>query len=781
MSRDPVVPTDDHLPPEHIRLTQAAVEAGEQGRLEEAEDALRRLIDWRKASGLPQDSFTFSNLASCLLSRGRLEEALAYCVPALDAACLSGSARELGVAMTVRGQVAQANGQLDMAIADLQKAAEVLKSSGHPLDEAQALIALGGIYYMAGNREIAAPMWRKAAACLRPLGLSYQLVSVLCNLGGLLYQSGQYSDALTTLDEAQTQLPAESAGSALALQVRGNRGLALLAMQRWNEARVDLEEAVRLALAEGAYDSAAHHSSMLSRMCQELGDIDGAITYHLELMKLEREHGVSVQLPSTPDGCPTPSRISGIRSGSTHRYSHCYGPSHPVVLLVPPMWGNHGPLFPRGATSIASFLNAQSIPALVAPLSHYVSSAVTGSITESAIQQETAIRDILDSLHPRAIGISIPFTHLYPAGLGLARTIRQLDKDVPIAVGGPHVTYQDTVCLRQAPEIDVVVRGEGEWTFQDLIHAWEHHRDLGTVAGITWRTPEGEIRRNKARPVGNVLKLPDIDFALLPKDFCRRMQVTGITGRGCHYRCAYCHEFRFWGGVVRQHPVETVVGELNRLGRQYGNSMRAIDDSMLDLRTPYFIELCRQLARSPHLRDTFGLLTRIDTISIDGLHAMRQAGIKRLAVGVESGSDQVLAAMNKGITAASLRVGLEMIDQADVRVSAFLIVGHPGDTVEESSITEKFVGRQFTDELITWIDPSIFVPYPGTPFFTHPSRYGVEILSDDWSQWYRSAWPIAQLSSFSASEIQLAFLRLLALEAQYAVSQRQSSSGNLQN
>jgi radical SAM superfamily enzyme YgiQ (UPF0313 family) len=381
--------------------------------------------------------------------------------------------------------------------------------------------------------------------------------------------------------------------------------------------------------------------------------------------------------------------------------------------------------------------------------------------------QETAIRDILNSLHPRAIGISIPFTHLYPAGLELARMIRQFDIDVPIAVGGPHVTYQDTVCLSQAPEIDVVVRGEGEWTFRDLIHAWDLHIDLGTVAGITWRTPEGDVLRNKSRPVGNILELPDIDFALLPDDFCSRMQVTGISGRGCHYRCAYCHEFRFWDGVARQHPVETVVRELNRLGHQYGNSMRAIDDSMLDLRTPYFTELCRQLARSPHLCDTFGLLTRIDTISIDGLHAMRQAGIKRLAVGVESGSDRVLAAMNKGITAAYLRAGLEMIHQADVLACAFLIVGHPGDNGEESYITEKFVARQFADELIAWIDPSIFIPYPGTPFFAHPECYGVEILSRDWSRWYRSAWPIAQLDSFSASEIQLAFLRLLALEAQY--------------
>jgi radical SAM superfamily enzyme YgiQ (UPF0313 family) len=126
----------------------------------------------------------------------------------------------------------------------------------------------------------------------------------------------------------------------------------------------------------------------------------------------------------------------------------------------------------------------------------------------------------------------------------------------------------------------------------------------------------------------------------------------------------------------------------------------------------------------------------------------------------------VLAAMNKGFDASAIRAGLELCRAAEIPVSAFLIVGHPGDSVAEATTTRDLVRRLFDDHLLTWIDPAQFVPYPGTPIFARLEQFGVEILSWDWRLWHRNARPIAQLTSFSADEIQLAYLRLLAMEAE---------------
>jgi radical SAM superfamily enzyme YgiQ (UPF0313 family) len=124
--------------------------------------------------------------------------------------------------------------------------------------------------------------------------------------------------------------------------------------------------------------------------------------------------------------------------------------------------------------------------------------------------------------------------------------------------------------------------------------------------------------------------------------------------------------------------------------------------------------------------------------------------------------------MNKGTTAAVLRAGLETISRAGVLVTAYLMVGHPGDDARESDVTERFVDRQLADGLVAWLDPAMFVPYPGTPFYARPERHGIEILVRDWRQWNRTAWPVAQLRAFPAAAIRLAYLRLLALEERHA-------------
>jgi len=257
--------------------------------------------------------------------------------------------------------------------------------------------------------------------------------------------------------------------------------------------------------------------------------------------------------------------------------------------------------------------------------------------------------------------------------------------------------------------------------------------------------------------------LPHVAFGLWARVFARRMEVSGMTSRGCSFRCRYCHEFRFWGGVVRQYPVSRVVGEVERVARDLDNHMQGIDDSMLSMEDGYFAELCAALGKSPWFDpDRFGFLTRIDTVTADGFAAMRAVGMRALSVGLESGSDVVLKAMNKGVTRERAREGLELARRGGVNVAGFFIVGHPGDTPSESEVTQRWVEAAFDDDLLGWIDAAMFTPYPGTPFYAHPDKYGVTILTRDWSRWRRTNRPVAELAGYPASAIYHAYLRLLA-------------------
>ncbi len=185
----------------------------------------------------------------------------------------------------------------------------------------------------------------------------------------------------------------------------------------------------------------------------------------------------------------------------------------------------------------------------------------------------------------------------------------------------------------------------------------------------------------------------------------------------------------------------------------------------------YFIELMSALGHADCLPPTFGLLTRVDTITPEGLEAMTSAGIGKLTVGLESGSEAVLQVMNKGITLETARRGLEMVRETPVDLSAFFIVGHPGDNQIESARTQAYIDRLLRDELTYWVDLSMFIPYPGTVFFANQARYGIEVLTMDWRQWSRNQRPISHLADFSANEIYLAYLRTLEVQSSYLRAQ----------
>ncbi len=438
------------------------------------------------------------------------------------------------------------------------------------------------------------------------------------------------------------------------------------------------------------------------------------------------------------------------------------GTERPLLLIVPPAHGSHGPVFPRGVTSIASFLRERGVPAEVLPLGHVVNDFAGRSQALAATR--AAVTEALERLDPRAVGLSIPFSYLYPRALEIADIVRDLAPELPIIAGGPHVTFQDRVCLEECPAIDVVVRGEGEWTALDLMDAFARGRDLGGVPGITWRTPSGGVQRNGNRTLGDIDTLPPVDFGLLPRSFCERMEVAAITSRGCSYRCRFCHERGFWSGRVRAHSPERIAAEGDRLARDYDNPFRGVDDSMLDMRSPYFHRLVELLGQRDWLRLSFGFLTRLDTIVPEGLEAMVRNRIRVMSVGAESGSQAVLDAMGKDLSIETMLRALAMTRDAGVGVNGFFIVGHPGDTPDRAAESRAFIDRLFEQRMVQWIDLSIFTPYPGTPFWKNPDHYGLEILSRDWSLWRRSNRPIVQLEGYSASAIYLDYLRLLRLQ-----------------
>ncbi|MFH1463587.1 MAG: radical SAM protein [Pseudomonadota bacterium] len=650
-------------------------------------------------------------------------------------------------------------------------------AAGLPLDAAfllnlaRAEVALGAERFAAGDHRGARESWAAAAPLLAAHAHPEEAAALALNLAGLCYLLGDVDEAADHLAAAPPQ-----EAPLLRAQLHANRGLVHLARSEFPEARADLEAAAAaFATLQMPRDEAGQWAA-LSDSYRVQGALPEAIACHQRAMALEHAHGFRVQEPGGLLYAPQDDRSLGLPP------RHIKAPAapapaaagrRPFLLIVPPAWGMQGPVFPRGAVSIASFLEAHGVPAEVLPLAWHVDDFAGRSA--ALAQTRAVLADAIAALRPRAVGLSVPFTYLFPRAAEIAALLRELDPSLFLVAGGPHVTFLDRESLREAPALDAIARGEGEWTALDLARALEAGGDLSGVRGLTWRAPDGTLVRNPPRPLGALDRLPPLDFSCLPEGFVRAAEISAVTSRGCAHRCRFCHERTFWRGQVRFHAPEGIRAELDLLAARYGNRLRGIDDSMLTMGTPYFHRLLELLATSPNLPEDFGFLTRLDTIDAGSLRAMTAAGLRLLSVGAESGSQRVLEAMGKDLRLETVEHALGLCRDAGVRVNAYPIVGHPGDDPQQAAGTRAWVDDLFTSGLVQWIDLSIFTPYPGTVFYREPARHGVEILSRDWSLWRRSNRPVAQQPGYPASAVYLDYLRMLDVQARHITSEERAS------
>lgn len=429
------------------------------------------------------------------------------------------------------------------------------------------------------------------------------------------------------------------------------------------------------------------------------------------------------------------------------------------LLISPP---DIGSTIPRGILELGSFLESNGCSTALLPLSFHSDSATDDLYGPNAsIHQEklkSILHDALTSLRPSIVGVSNQFTMHYPICLEILKLCKELVDDVVTVIGGPHVTFQDHECI-QSPWVDIVVRGEGEWTMLELVSAIREKRDLADVEGITLRVDD-KIVRTLDRPLGDVNDLPPANFGLLPPDFVKNSSIYGMLNRGCIYKCSYCVERVFWK-EMRSFPVERVVEEMKTLERTYETQMTALDESTLFIGSKQLLELCSAIeSEGIGLPPDFYVMSRVDTITNEGIAALQKANIRAVWVGLESASEEVRRRMNKIMTTDQIMAGCEKMRDADFEIGTFWIIGHPGDNPREAEYSLDTLQTMFAQGLTTYMDIALFVPYPGTVFFSHPREHGVQILTYDWAKWRRYTHePVCQLDDFSAEEMLAAFGR----------------------
>lgn len=414
------------------------------------------------------------------------------------------------------------------------------------------------------------------------------------------------------------------------------------------------------------------------------------------------------------------------------------------VLISTPLSGY---ICPVGILSISSFLEASGYSTEIVPLTYYLNYKRDWDFQDI----RSILEDILRKNEPVLVGVSNQITPDYPTCIEILKICKELNESVITVIGGVHVTFQDTNCMR-SPFVDIVVRGEGEWTMLDLISALENRRDLHGVKGITFRE-NGRIIRTSDRPLGNLNELPSLNYELLPFEFVQKSTNEGMMSRGCAFHCAFCAEGAFWK-KYRKFPVTRIIEEMEILDRVYKSPMIGLCDSMVYPGSEQLSELCREIQkRKLRLHPEFFVQSRVDTISEQGLKEMKGIHIQCVAMGIESGSPNVLKMMNKKIGPDQIISACTKLREHHLNVRSFWIIGHPGDNLAEAEYSLDLLQYLLNENLIQEASVEMFTPVPGTRFFEQPEKYGIEILLEDWSEWFMPDKPICRLKDFSEKDI----------------------------
>jgi radical SAM superfamily enzyme YgiQ (UPF0313 family) len=434
------------------------------------------------------------------------------------------------------------------------------------------------------------------------------------------------------------------------------------------------------------------------------------------------------------------------------------------ILISPPQLDKS---CPRGILSLGTFLESKGYPTAVIPLSYYLNY----DSNYSTEKLRSVLSDIITENDPIMIGVSC-MTSDFKTCANILKLCKELNESIVTVIGGIHPTFLDEDCIR-LKAIDVVVRGEGEWTLLELISALEQETDLNSIQGLTFKH-NGQIVRTPDRSLGNLEELPPLNFGLLPDTFVQKALVFGMLSRGCAFNCRFCADKRFWKRV-RSFPVGHIIHEMETLSHSYKNPMTALEDNMIYIGSKRFSELCFEIKdRKIPLGQGFYVMSRVDSIIDDqGLKDMDGTGIKYVLVGIESGSQKVLDRMNKKTNPEIIIKGCKKLKESNRNPTSIWILGHPGDNAKESEKSLSFLEYLLERDLLHSAHFTYFIPWPGTQFFDAPEKHDIEILTNEWSTWgYREKdgkrRPLCQLKDFSADEMTRWYYKANEIITKYA-------------
>jgi anaerobic magnesium-protoporphyrin IX monomethyl ester cyclase len=405
-----------------------------------------------------------------------------------------------------------------------------------------------------------------------------------------------------------------------------------------------------------------------------------------------------------------------------------------VAVIAPPYPLAEAPAPPLGVTYVAAAFESAGADVRIFD---YI---VSGYTAEKLKAQ-------LDAFQPDVVG-STSVTLNFPGAAEIVCTAKRHRPSLITVMGGPHVSFDAAATLANYPDIDLIVRGEGERTIAELMAEGMNPAAWGDIRGLTFRR-DGRIVATDSQPF-----IEDLDALPLPARHLlplSRYQALGypisiVTSRGCPYSCIFCLGRRMVGKRVRRRSAPLVVDEIEQI-LAYGIDRINVADDLFVSHSGKVREVCEEILRRS-LRFTWSAFARVNTVDRETLLLMRKAGCDSVSFGVESGNPEMLKRIGKGITLEEVRRAVSLCREVGIIAHTSFIAGLPGETSETLRETGEFAAG-----LGSLYGYHYLAPFPGTTIRDEVEKYDLEIVTDDWTR-YDANSAIVRTSSLSPAEIE---------------------------
>jgi radical SAM superfamily enzyme YgiQ (UPF0313 family) len=327
------------------------------------------------------------------------------------------------------------------------------------------------------------------------------------------------------------------------------------------------------------------------------------------------------------------------------------------------------------------------------------------------------------------VGVTTSTLTYWPA-VEVVKAAKKVLPDCMTILGGPHVTALPDQTLSESPEVDIIVRGEGERTVLELakLAGKANAATLNEIDGITFRKG-GHISHTPDRGfIENLDELPHPAYKFFPLD---RYSMAGknylpiMTSRGCPFQCTFCLASKMCGTHFRTRSPPKVLDELEWLRDTHHADIVAFYDDTFTVDKKRANEIC-DLMKQRKFDLPWDCRTRVDQINKEILIKLRNANCKLVHFGVESGSQIMLDAMKKRTTVEKNAWAINLAKEVGISVAISVVVGYPGETPQMLKQTFDFIKQTKPD----FVYVCQAIPYPGTELLQTLKTQGIKVSSD---------------------------------------------------